>query len=62
MLLNVAWKDIDRAVPYIGWLSSDEGQTNVTLKDGQQDVFVSTTVRRMSKHYCRQENTKLDLI
>lgn len=45
MLLNVAWKDIDRAVPYIGWLSSDEGQTNVTLKDGQQDVFVSTTVR-----------------
>lgn len=45
MLLDVSWKNIDRAVPYIGWLSSDEGQTNIALKEGQQDIYLSTTVR-----------------
>jgi translocation and assembly module TamB len=36
-------------VPYIGWLSSDNGQTNITLKEGQQDIFVSTTVKPHEK-------------
>ncbi|NAR59970.1 translocation/assembly module TamB domain-containing protein [Acinetobacter haemolyticus] len=45
MLLDVAWQGIDRAVPYIGWLSSAEGHTNITLKDDQQDIYVATTVR-----------------
>lgn len=49
MLLDIAWQGIDRAVPYIGWLSSDNGQTNITLKEGQQDIFVSTTVKPHEK-------------
>lgn len=49
MLVNIAWQGIDRAVPYIGWLSSDNGQTNITLKEGQQDIFVSTTVKPHEK-------------
>ena len=49
MLLNIAWQGIDRAVPYIGWLSSAEGHTDVTLKEGQQDIYVSTKVRPHEK-------------
>lgn len=45
MLLDISWKGIDRAMPYIGWLSSEEGHTNVALKEGQQDIYVATTVR-----------------
>ncbi|WP_043969692.1 translocation/assembly module TamB domain-containing protein [Acinetobacter sp. NBRC 110496] len=45
MLLDISWKGIDRAMPYIGWLSSEEGHTNLTLKEGQQDIYVSTTIR-----------------
>lgn len=49
MLLDIAWKGIDRAVPYVGWLSSEDGHTNVTLKEGQQDIYVATTVRQHEK-------------
>ena len=42
MLMNVAWANIDRAMPYIGWLSSDNGQVDLTLRDGQQDIKVAT--------------------
>ena len=45
MLLDVSWKGIDRAMPYIGWLSSEEGHTNLTLKEGQQDIYLTTTIR-----------------
>lgn len=49
MLLNVAWKNIDRAVPYIGWLTSEDGHTDIALKQGQQDIYVSTTVKPHEK-------------
>ncbi len=49
MLLNVEWKNIDRAVPYIGWLSSEDGHTDIALKQGQQDIYVSTTVKPHEK-------------
>lgn len=42
--MNVAWANIDRAMPYIGWLSSDSGQVDLTLRDGQQDIKVATKV------------------
>ena len=42
--MNVAWSKIDRAMPYIGWLSSDSGQVDLTLRDGQQDIKVATKV------------------
>ncbi len=44
MFMNVAWSKIDRAMPYIGWLSSDSGQVDLTLRDGQQDIKVATKV------------------
>lgn len=44
MLMNVAWTKIDRAMPYIGWLSSDSGQVDLMLRDGQQDIKVATKV------------------
>ncbi|MCH7378248.1 MULTISPECIES: translocation/assembly module TamB domain-containing protein [Acinetobacter] len=45
MLLDVSWKGIDRAMPYIGWLSSEEGHTNLTLNEGRQDIYLTTTIR-----------------
>ncbi|MBH2001088.1 MAG: translocation/assembly module TamB domain-containing protein [Moraxellaceae bacterium] len=63
MLLNVAWKDIDRSVPYIGWLSSDEGHTDIVLKQGQQNIYVSTTVKPHEKALLPtgQYDARLDL-
>jgi len=63
MLLNVAWKDIDRAVPYIGWLSSDEGHTDIALKQGQQNIYVSTTIKPHEKALLPtgQYDARLDL-
>ncbi|MCU4356862.1 translocation/assembly module TamB domain-containing protein [Acinetobacter ursingii] len=45
MILDVSWKNIDRAMPYIGWLDSDEGQVNLALVEGKQDIHVATNVR-----------------
>lgn len=63
MLLNVAWKDIDRAVPYIGWLSSEEGHTDIALKQGQQNIYVSTTIKPHEKALLPtgQYDARLDL-
>lgn len=45
MLLDISWKNINRAMPYIGWLDSDQGQVNLALVEGQQDIHVATNVR-----------------
>ncbi|OTG66064.1 translocation/assembly module TamB domain-containing protein [Acinetobacter silvestris] len=47
MLLDVDWKNIDRAVPYIGWLASNSGNVKLTLHEGKQDIHVATVI---SKH------------
>ena len=44
LLLDIAWKDIDRAMPYIGWLKSDSGDVQLRLLEGQQNILVSTQV------------------
>ncbi|RIJ77228.1 hypothetical protein D1871_08130, partial [Nakamurella silvestris] len=49
MLLGVNWSNIDRAVPYVGWLSSEQGQVNVALVEGQQNIHVATVVRQHEK-------------
>lgn len=49
MLLDVSWKNIDRAVPYIGWLSSESGDVNLILVDGQQNIDVTTQVKQNDK-------------
>ncbi len=42
MLLDVRWNNIDRAVPYVGWLKSESGDVQLALVEGQQDIFVAT--------------------
>ena len=49
MLMDVAWSNIDRAVPYVGWLSSESGQVKLALVEGQQDIHVATVVRQHEK-------------
>ena len=44
MLLDVAWKDIDRAMPYIGWLKSESGDVQIRLIEGQQNITVASNV------------------
>lgn len=46
MLLTIGWKNIDRAMPYIGWLNSDQGQVGLTLTNDKEDIQVSTTVKK----------------
>lgn len=63
MLMDVQWKNIDRAVPYIGWLSSESGQVKLALVEGQQNVHVATVVRQHEKGSlpAGQYNAQLDL-
>lgn len=49
MLMDVAWNNIDRAVPYVGWLSSESGQVKLALVEGQQNINVATVVRPNEK-------------
>ncbi|MGE8557398.1 MAG: translocation/assembly module TamB domain-containing protein [Acinetobacter sp.] len=49
MLLNVAWQNIDRAVPYVGWLSSKSGDVKLALVEGKQDIHVATAVTKNDK-------------
>ena len=49
MLLDVSWKNIDRAVPYVGWLSSASGNAKLTLADGQQNIHVATAITQHDK-------------
>ncbi|WP_343597319.1 translocation/assembly module TamB domain-containing protein [Acinetobacter sp.] len=46
MLLTVDWKNINRAMPYIGWLDSAQGRVGLTLNNGKDDIQVSTTVKK----------------
>ncbi|OTG71666.1 hypothetical protein B9T23_15390 [Acinetobacter terrae] len=49
MLLDIAWKNIDRAVPYVGWLSSKSGDVQLALVEGKQDIHVATAVSKHDK-------------
>ena len=49
MLLNVAWQNIDRAVPYVGWLSSKSGDAKLALVEGRQNIHVATAVSKNDK-------------
>ncbi|MDN5512384.1 translocation/assembly module TamB domain-containing protein [Acinetobacter sp.] len=66
MLLNVAWQNIDRAVPYVGWLSSKSGDVKLALVEGKQDIHVATAVSKHDKGmlpeglYTAQLNLKND--
>ena len=49
MLLTVDWKNINRGMPYIGWLTSDSGHVDLALVEGKQDIHVATIVRQHEK-------------
>lgn len=49
MVLDVRWNNIDRAVPYVGWLKSESGDVQLALVEGQQDIFVATKVSTHEK-------------
>ena len=46
LVMNVAWQNMNRAMPYIGWLNSPTGQADITLKDNQQDIKVNTQIQQ----------------
>lgn len=62
MLLDVAWNNIDRAMPYVGWLSSESGQVKLALVDDQQNIQVATVVRPNEKEPCLRVNMSLNWI
>ncbi|MDY6460674.1 translocation/assembly module TamB domain-containing protein [Acinetobacter faecalis] len=49
MLMNVAWKGLDREMPYIGWLKSDSGDVKLNLVDDQQNIHVETFIKPHEK-------------
>lgn len=51
ILMDVQWKNINRAVPYIGWLNSETGRVDLTLLEGQQNIHVDTHVRQNEKGF-----------
>lgn len=44
MLINLAWQNINRPMPYIGGLNSPSGQVDVTVQKGQENIQVATQV------------------
>ena len=61
MLLDVTWRQLDRAVPYIGWLSSEQGQAKITLLDGQQNIQVATALHQNPQSILPAGNYQADL-
>ena len=49
MNLAVKWVGIDRAMPYIGWLKSNQGQANIIVAEQKQDIQLTTTLDRHEK-------------
>lgn len=47
--LDVSWKNINRAVPYIGWLASASGNAKLALAEGQQNIQAAASVARHDK-------------
>ena len=40
----MAWQNIDRAMPYVGWVNSANGQVDVALQPKGQNINISTVV------------------
>lgn len=47
--LDVRWANMNRAMPYIGWLQSPTGQADIVLKNDQQDIQVKTNIQQHDK-------------
>lgn len=42
--VNIKWQDINRELPYIGWLNSQSGNVDLVLAEQGQDIQVATRV------------------
>lgn len=49
LLLNVSWNKINRAMPYIGWLNSENGKADLQIDSKQQNIQVNTHVTAHEK-------------
>ncbi|MFT4020972.1 MAG: translocation/assembly module TamB domain-containing protein [Acinetobacter sp.] len=47
--MNIAWQNIDREMPYIGWLNSAKGDVDLKVNQGQNDIVVATEVTQNEK-------------
>lgn len=47
--MNVAWQDMNRELPYIGWLQSAQGDVDIVLADQGQDIKIATTITAHEK-------------
>ncbi|OUY07085.1 translocation/assembly module TamB domain-containing protein [Acinetobacter populi] len=43
-LMNVSWSNINREMPYIGWLNSRKGDVDIVLAEQGQDIKVATDI------------------
>ncbi|KAA8734793.1 hypothetical protein F4V57_03260 [Acinetobacter qingfengensis] len=48
-LINVAWNNFDREIPYVGWLKSQKGQVDLTLSDRGDDIVLATDIEAHEK-------------
>ena len=55
MLLDVAWKNIDRAVPYIGWLKVNQAMLIWYWSKASRISMSLLRLLSMKKGCCRQE-------
>jgi translocation and assembly module TamB len=68
MLLDIHWKHMDRAMPYVGWLKSDSGDVKLKLLENQQNIEFITAVSAHEKsalpmgQYQAQLNVKDDTL
>ena len=44
--VNVAWHGINRALPYIGWLNSQQGNVGLVLAKQGQEIQLATDIRQ----------------
>ena len=49
--LDIAWRDLDRAMPYVGWLSSQQGSAQISLLDAQQNIAVKTEIKQHEQSF-----------
>ncbi|MEB3767840.1 translocation/assembly module TamB domain-containing protein [Acinetobacter sp. MD2] len=46
MLIALDWKNIDRAMPYVGWVTSDHGRVDIKVGSTQTDIQVNTQIKK----------------
>lgn len=61
MLLNLQWQKMNRALPYIGWLNSPQGEAKIKLLKQQQNIQLATQVVQHEKSLLPKGNYQAQL-